>query len=150
MPEPVASVLFVCSQNVCRSIAAEMVFRYLVGNGGLTVKIDSAGTHASPGCLPDPKLCAAAALRGYDLSGLRSRPLGDDDCTRFDLILAADRDNQLFVQALDTRVRVGLLMEYSRAFDRKEVLFPQGERGYDAMLDCIEDACLGLYTRLAR
>ncbi len=139
------SVLFVCSQNICRSIAAEAVFRYLSENAGLAMRVASAGTHALPGCLPDPKMCATAALRGYDLSGLRSCPF--TAAARFDLILAADKDNLLCVRAQGARA--GLLMEYSRAFDAEEVLFTDGGRGYDTVLDFVEDACLGLLKSLS-
>ncbi len=151
MPDDIQSVLFVCSQNSCRSIAAEAVFRYLAQNTGLKLEIDSAGTHATPGCLPDQQMCAAAALRGYDLSGLRSRPFSDDDCSQFDLILAADEDPLAFVRArlpVESGVRTGLLMSYASAFDEKELLLPQEGRGCDGVLDRVEDTCLGLIKRL--
>ncbi len=146
---PVRSVLFVCAQNVCRSVAAEAVFRYLTENAGLEVEADSAGTYAALGRPPDPALCAAARLRGYDLSGLRSRPFTADDRKRFDLILAADRDGLQFVRTTAGAGRTGLLTDYSSAFDAEEVTFPEGARGYDRMLDQVEDACLGLFKDLS-
>lgn len=153
MPEaasysPIHSVLFVCTQNVCRSVAAEAVFRYLAESTGLEVEVDSSGTHAAPGRLPDPALCVAAALRGYDLSGLRSRPFTADDRRRFDLILAVDRACLQFVRTAAGAGRTGLLTDYSSAFAAGEVTFPEGARGYDGMLAQVEDACLGLLKSL--
>ena len=152
MLESMPSVLFVCRQNVCRSIAAEAVFRYLVKNTGIKVKIDSAGTHALPGCSPDSKMSLIAALRGYDLSNFCSRTFITSDLSQFNLILTASKDNLSFIRSqmsADTRATVGLLMDYSHAFNAQEILF-SNERGYDEMLDCIEDACLGLYHHLLR
>ena len=157
MPEsPAKSVLFVCSQNRCRSIAAETVFRYIVESTELKVEVDSAGVHASSGSPPYPELCAAAELRGYDPRGLRSRPVEADDFTRFDLILAADKGQLHALREMRARApteagaRIGLLLEYSRAFDAEEVLFPSDSKGYGEMLDLIEDACLGLYKTLVK
>ena len=147
MPDSVDSVLFVCMQNVCRSIAAEAVFRYLAENTALAVEIDSAGVHALPGHLPDPKMCVVAARRGYNLSKLRSRPFTSADA-RFDLILAVDRNSLSSVKAQAPDARSSLLMPYSRAFIHREVLFSDERRGYESMLDCIEDACLGVLRTL--
>ena len=149
MPEPAGSVLFVCSRNVCRSIAAEAVFGYLVKSTGLAVEVDSAGTHAVPGCPPDPEMCAAARRRGYSMSGMRSRLLLPGDCGRFNFILAADRGVLESIRARDAGVSVCLLMGYSRVFDVEEVPFPRAGGEYDVVLDYIEDACLGLLKALS-
>ena len=151
MLESGQSVLFVCRENICRSIAAEGVFRYLVASTGVRVAGDSAGVQALPGRSPDPKLCSVAALRGYDFSQLRSRVFRVGDFAGFDLILAASRDNLSRVRALapaGTPARVELLMDYSEMFSVREVPFPDSQREYALMLDCVEDACLGLYHHL--
>jgi len=50
------SVLFVCLGNICRSPAAEGVFRKRAAEAGLDVAIDSAGTGGwHEGALPDPR-----------------------------------------------------------------------------------------------
>ena len=152
MRDPTRSVLFVCQENICRSIAAEGVFRYLTENTGLEIVGDSAGVQATPERLPDPRLCSVAALRGYDFSRLRSRAFRVGDFTDSSLILAVSRDILSQLQALapaDTAVRTELLMDYSEAFPARDVPFPEGRREYATMLDRIEDACLGLYRRLA-
>ena len=88
-------VLFVCLGNICRSPTAEGVFRQYVEQAGLSDKItiDSAGTADwHTGKKPDPRTKAAAAKRGYDLSGLRGRRTAED-FAKFDLILAMDKSN---------------------------------------------------------
>src|SRR5262245_24007892 len=87
-------VLFVCTGNICRSPTAEAVFRKLVADAGMleTIAADSAGTHGYHiGEPPDPRARDAAAVRGYDLSGLRARKFERADFERFDLIVAMDR-----------------------------------------------------------
>ena len=70
------SVLFVCLGNICRSSAAEEVFRQLVAQRGLSevFHIDSAGLiDYHEGELSDPRMRSHAARRGYRLTH-RSRP----------------------------------------------------------------------------
>ncbi len=87
-------VLFVCLGNICRSPAAEGVFRKRAVEAGLHVSIDSAGTGGwHEGSLPDPRMMKAAAARGYDLSPIRARKLDDGDGYSFDHILAMDASN---------------------------------------------------------
>ena len=56
-------ILFVCLGNICRSPAAEAIFRHFVQQAGLTERIeaDSAGTYGGhAGDLPDPRMRVAA------------------------------------------------------------------------------------------
>src|SRR6266571_1342894 len=96
-------VLFCCTGNICRSPTAEAIFRKLAADAGLgdAILADSAGTHAyHVGEPPDPRACAAASKRGYDLSGLRARKVERSDFQRFDLILAMDRDHHSILSRL--------------------------------------------------
>ena len=89
-------VLMVCMGNLCRSPMAEAVLRAKLLQAGLApaVVVDSAGTHGfQKGSLPDPRAVSQATSRGYSMQGLKSRPLVSDDFSRFDLVLAMDRDN---------------------------------------------------------
>lgn len=81
-----ASVLFVCLGNICRSPTAEAVFRVRAKAAGLDVKIDSAGTGAwHVGAEPDERAQAAGLARGYDLTPIRARQVDAADYERFDL-----------------------------------------------------------------
>ncbi|MQM16816.1 hypothetical protein Taro_049780 [Colocasia esculenta] len=90
------AVLFVCLGNICRSPAAEGVFRSLVSKKGLDAhfKIDSAGTIGyHEGDPADPRMRGASKRRGIEITSI-SRPLRPSDFRDFDLILAMDLQNK--------------------------------------------------------
>ena len=85
-------ILFVCLGNICRSPAAEGVFKHMLRRRGITgcFEVDSAGTYSGhAGELPDPRMRSHAARRGYLLEH-RSRPVRPDDFEKFDLLLGMD------------------------------------------------------------
>ena len=88
-------ILFVCLGNICRSPAAEEIFRTQVARQALSdsIEADSAGTYSGhAGNLPDPRMRRAAARRGYELTH-RARPLREADFERFDRIVVMDDNN---------------------------------------------------------
>lgn len=149
-------VLFVCLGNICRSPTAEGVFRDLVQREAtdLTIHIDSAGTHAyHVGHPPDSRAVEAAARRGIDLTSLRGRTALASDIEEFDYVLAMDRDNfshLVAIAAPEHREKVSLFMEF--AADRPEQDVPDpyygGDRGFDQVLDMIEEAAEGLLANI--
>ena len=151
-------VLFVCMGNICRSPTAEGVFREFVQRHApeLDLEIDSAGTHDyHVGEPPDPRALKAASSRGLDLSALRARQVEDDDFERFDLILAMDRVN--YEALLDRspaqyRSRIRLLLEFADDAGRDEVPDPYygGAKGFEEVLDLLEDAAAGLLAEVRR
>ncbi|CAM2959415.1 low molecular weight protein-tyrosine-phosphatase [Helicobacter burdigaliensis] len=90
----VASILFVCLGNICRSPLAEGIAKDLASKKGLNLKIDSAGTS---GWHIDEPPCANSILiakqRGIDISHLRGRKLNSYTDLKFDLVVAMDRQN---------------------------------------------------------
>ena len=109
----VASLLFVCAGNICRSPMAEAMFRHLAISRPVLEKLDvgSAGTVALNGNLP----CADAVdvMRqqfGLEIVTHRARPL-----TRrldADLVLTMDRDTERDATAMKLRARVEMLGDY--------------------------------------
>ena len=88
-------ILFVCLGNICRSSSAEGVMKHLIEQAGREDEfvIDSAGILSyHQGELPDSRMCAHAARRGYNLTH-RSRPVRTDDFYNFDLIIGMDDRN---------------------------------------------------------
>ena len=150
------SVVFVCMGNICRSPTAEAVFRHYVENAGLSeqILIDSAGTHDYHiGDKPDSRAQRAAQQRGYDMSKLRGRQVGEGDFRRFDYVLAMDRANLAILQRItppDSHTRVRLFLQYARHHSEREVPDPYygGEDGFERVLDMVEDAAQGLLEEI--
>ena len=149
-PRPFTTVLFVCMGNICRSPAAEGVFRHMVAAAGRDAEfhIDSAGTHGyHVGHAPDARMSEAAAARGYSLDS-QARRLAQDDFERFDLIVVMDEENFQNVAALDTGAgaRVVRMVDFCEAVQAHEVPDPYygGAAGFERVLDILEDACASL------
>ena len=90
-----ASILFVCLGNICRSPMAEGVFRKILEreHASEQFNIDSSGLIAvHRGELPDSRMRDFAAKRGYALTH-RSRPFIRADFDRFDMIIGMDDQN---------------------------------------------------------
>lgn len=154
------SVLFVCLGNICRSPAAEGVFRDIVKKRdlGSRFSIDSAGTiNYHEGNLADPRMRAASKRRGIEITSI-SRPIRPADFREFDLILAMDKKNkddileafnkwklkETFPAGAHTKVR--LMCSYCKKHDETEVPDPYygGPQGFEKVLDLLEDACESL------
>lgn len=152
------SVLFVCMGNICRSPTAEGVFRAQALAAGIepTLLIDSAGTHAyHVGAEPDARSQLYAEKRGYDLSRQRARQVNSSDFVQFDYLLAMDKDNLALLHAAcppEHRHKLALFMHYASHSGAQEVPDPYhgGARGFDVVLDYIEDASHGLIEVLRK
>ena len=118
-------ILFVCLGNICRSSSAEGVMKHLIEEAGRADEflIDSAGILSyHQGELPDSRMRAHAARRGYNLTHL-SRPVRTEDFYNFDLIIGMDDRN------ID---------------DHVPDPYYGGSEGFEYVLDILEDACAGL------
>lgn len=153
-------VLFVCLGNICRSPAAEGVFRDLVTKRGLDSKfnIDSAGTiNYHEGDQADARMRAASKSRGIEINSI-SRPIKPSDFSDFDIILAMDRQNREDILGAlerwrhknplpsDADKKVRLMCSYCKKHGEKEVPDPYygGHQGFIKVLDILEDACESL------
>ncbi|HEX9734024.1 MAG TPA: low molecular weight protein-tyrosine-phosphatase [Thermoanaerobaculia bacterium] len=148
------SVVFVCMGNICRSPAAEGVLKALAAERGVAegLRVDSAGTisyHA--GKPPDPRMREAAARRGYRLDG-RSRLFQAEDAERFDLVVAMDRENLADLEEICGRrpANARLLSDFLPAGSPTDVPDPYygGARGFDVVLDLMEQACPRILDQL--
>jgi len=149
-------VLFVCMGNLCRSPTAEAVFRRQTELAGLwpAVQCASAGTHEfHVGSLPDGRARAAALQRGYDMSRQRGRHVSDEDFRRYDMILAMDSQNMELLRKRcppDHAEKLSMLMTFARRHAVAEVPDPYygNARGFELVLDMIEDACSALLDHI--
>jgi protein-tyrosine phosphatase len=151
-------VLFVCMGNICRSPAAEIVFRKLVQDAGLvgTIEIDSAGTIGyHTGNPPDSRMSSTLESRGYEIAG-QSRQIKRRDLEHFDLILVADDDNLHDVLRLDPehlhRQKIKLLTDFCVENSATFVPDPYygGSSGFEKVADLVEDACNGLIDHIRK
>lgn len=151
-------VLFVCTANICRSPMAEGVFRTLAQRAGLEAafRIASAGTtgiHA--GEAPTPAAVAAAARRGYDISGQRSRAVSKEDIATADYVLAMDRSHMADLRWLAPRDKAECLQMFTKFGPMPGILDVQDPYGgtqqdYERALDLIEAGCKGLLAALTQ
>ncbi len=145
-------VLFVCMGNICRSPAAEIVFRKMVIDAGREgdFEIDSAGTIGfHKGNPPDPRMAAHLAKRGYPVQG-RARQLVASDLRDFDLILTMDEDNLADALALDPsrkfHHKVKPFVDFLRENEAPRIPDPYygGDSGFAHVIDLLEDGCSNL------
>lgn len=152
----VASVLFVCLGNICRSPLAEAAFRAEAERLGVEVEVDSAGTgdwHL--GFPPDHRAQAVALRNGIDISHYRARQVGPADFARFDYIVALDESNLANLRALqpsDGRAVISLLLDHVPGREGAAVADPYygDEAGFDVTWSDVMAGARGLIERLLR
>jgi len=155
-PSKAIKVLFVCMGNICRSPTAHAVFQKFVDDIGLNevIEIDSAGTYGYHiGKKPDSRATSAAANRGYDLSVLRARKIEQSDFEKFDYLLAMDSENYEDLESKCDRQykhKIKLFLEFAPHVEVQEVPDPYygGLKGFEAVLDLVEDASKGLLKHI--
>jgi protein-tyrosine phosphatase len=153
-------LLFVCMGNICRSPTAEGTMRHVLLEAGLDsqVEVESAGTGAwHVGDSADPRARAAARRRGIELHSI-ARQVTREDLDSFDLVLAADAENQRDLLRLAgedpvRRAKVRRLREFDQASVKTGDLdvpdpYYGGADGFDDVLDIVDAACRGLLAEI--
>lgn len=148
----VKSILFICMGNICRSPSAEAVFRQKAQ--ALSLTIDSAGvigSHARE--KPDHRAQKAGIARGYSFDKIKARKVTVQDFEKFDLILAMDQQNikdLIKIAPSNLQYKIQLFLDYAENFNEQEVPDPYygGAKGFQFVLDLVEDASDGLIKRL--
>ena len=146
----VKKILFVCLGNICRSPAAEGIFKQKIKDRDLEnlFVVDSAGTGGwHVGNLADRRMREAALSRGIELTS-RSRKIDDNDLYEFDHILVMDKDNLNAVKSLikdhtyPINSKIKLILSYSKKSQLDEVPDPYygGQNGFERVLDLLDDA----------
>ena len=151
-------ILFVCLGNICRSPAAEGVFKQKLKDRDLEklFVVDSAGTGGwHVGNLADPRMRETALSRGIELTS-RSRKIEESDLYEFDHILVMDNDNLDAVKSLikvhknPINSKIKLILSYSKNSQLDEVPDPYygGQNGFDKVIDLLDGAIDGLIDSL--
>lgn len=150
-------ICLVCLGNICRSPMAEAVLREAIGEAGLDVVVDSAGTGGWH--VGQPMYARARdqlGRRGYDGTAHRARRLDPDWLETRDLILAMDSSNLADLRLLADpgdldRIRLftaagglgdgdvpdpygGSASDFARVLDRLEAAAPRIVAGLAAVL----------------
>lgn len=148
-------VLFVCLGNICRSPAAEGVFETMVSKAGLQdkIKVDSAGTGGwHVGEMADSRMRSAAKRRGFVLKSI-GRQLTLADFKYFNYIIAMDNNNYegcRSVQPLQGTAQLYQMRDYIHSKKITGIPDPYygGEKGFEEVLDLLEEGCLNLLRRI--
>jgi len=143
-------ILFVCMGNICRSPAAENVFRHFVKAEGVEdqFEIDSAGTvNFHTGNPPDSRMTEAAKRRGIPMTGT-ARQVKSADFMEFDWILTMDDDNYLDLLEIRSTLphptaKLVKFCDFCENFDEDSVPDPYygGADGFELVLNMLEDGC---------
>ncbi len=152
-------VCFVCLGNIFGPGACTHNIRPLVAEHGLQDKIvvDSAGTASyHVGEKADKRSRQAAASHQVDLTS-RARQFVSEDFSRFDYILAMDRNNRRDILSLaendDERRRVYLFRDFDEtSAPQSDVPDPYygGEAGFENVFQICRRGCEGLLEHIRR
>tara|TARA_Y100000589_G_scaffold331109_1_gene383306 strand:- start:690 stop:1175 length:486 start_codon:yes stop_codon:yes gene_type:complete len=154
------SVLFVCLGNICRSPAAEALFRKKIKEEGLEDRflVDSAGTGSwHVGKKADARMRSAAKDRNIDITS-KARQINKTDFQKFNYILTMDDSNYKNVTSLKNREKysdkciVIKIQEFANTFHEREVPDPYfgGDEGFDNVLDILTDSINGFLDHILK
>tara|TARA_Y100001978_G_scaffold202538_1_gene224038 strand:- start:607 stop:1092 length:486 start_codon:yes stop_codon:yes gene_type:complete len=154
------SVLFVCLGNICRSPAAEALFRKKIKEEGLEDRflVDSAGTGSwHVGKKADARMRSAAKDRNIDITS-KARQINKSDFQKFNYILTMDDSNYKNVTSLKNREKysdkciVIKIQEFANTFHEREVPDPYfgGDEGFDNVLDILTDSINGFLDHILK
>ncbi len=160
-PKPTSGqvkVIFVCLGNICRSPAAEGIFKKMVEDCGLQddIFVDSAGTsgwHIDN--LPDERMRHHGQLRGYNFNS-RARKFIAEDFKNFDYIIVMDDSNYKNASALaendEDLKKMFKMTDFSTPskFDYDHVPDPYygDAKGFELVMDLLEDAAENLLDEI--
>ena len=149
-------ILFVCMGNICRSPCAEGIMQFLIKQQGLEdeIECDSAGTiDYHQGHSADPRMREYAGLRGYELNSI-ARKFILQDFEKFDWIITMDENNYSQIRLLDPNNsfthKIRRMTDFCETTKISSVPDPYygGNRGFETVIDILEDACGGFLKYL--
>ena len=150
-------VLFVCMGNICRSPAAEGIFRKFAENANLgkQITVDSAGTiDYHSGELPNARMRKHALTRGYDLDSRARQFNPKKDFIDFDYIITMDNDNYSNITNLDHKNqysnKILKMADFISDKNVREVPDPYygGSEGFEFVINILEDGSKNLLTKI--
>lgn len=157
MKETEMRVLFVCLGNICRSPAADGVFRGMAQAAGVDVEVDSAGIGSwHVGQLPDRRMRECGRRHGYTFDH-RARQVTPGDFGNFDLVVGMDVQNIADLRDLAPdeagEAKIRLMADYlTRHPGRRSIPDPYygEEEDFEMAVELIEDAAREMVRRIAK
>ncbi len=152
-------ILFICYGNICRSPSAEAVMKKLVKNENLDNKIfcDSAGINGyHEGQNADSRMRQHATKRGLNLTSISRQINPKVDFEKFDYIIGMDHENMNDLNHLDVggkyKSKILKMTDFCTKINARDVPDPYygGGKGFEIVLDILEDACEGLLENLKK
>ena len=147
-------ILFVCHGNICRSVSAEYIMKYLIedkASGDVDIFIDSAATSLEEiGNQIYPPMRKTLESHKIPIGTHRARRVGKSEYEDFDLIIAMDEENMYNLNRLfdgDPLGKVHYLMEYT---DTPDAIIedPWYTRRFENVYKSIREGCSGLLDRI--
>lgn len=150
-------ILFVCTENLCRSPMAEGLLMHYFREMGLDADFDvasSGSTASQPGRRPDPRAQKVAGQAGIDISRMRARRFSDREFERSDMIVAMDENNMRELERTCPPVfrdKLSLLLDYHPDGDLREVPDPYygSAEGFQEVFEIIDTAVYGLVSHIS-
>ena len=147
-------VLFVCHGNICRSPAAEYIFKSMVKKNYLDdqIEVDSAATSMEEiGNPVYPPMLSVLNDHGINPSGHKARLVKKSDYDDFDFIIgmdSANRKNLLRLFGGDPDGKIALMMDSTD--DPHDVSDPWYTRDFETAYNEIEEGCEHLFKYLKK
>ena len=147
-------IIFVCHGNICRSVSAEYIMKYLIKNrvpSNVEIFIDSAATSleeiGNQIYLPMRKTLESHKI---PIGNHRARRIEKSEYEDYDLIIAMDEENMYNLNRLfdgDPQGKVHYLMEYAGTPDAI-IEDPWYTRRFENVYKSILEGCNGLLDRI--
>ncbi|KAF1005726.1 MAG: Low molecular weight protein-tyrosine-phosphatase YfkJ [Luteibacter sp.] len=152
---PHASVLFVCTGNICRSPTAHALLVHKAAAAGLIVDVDSAAvTDSEVGNPPDARSLAELRRRGIPMPAHRARRVTAEDFARFDLVVGMTTAHVATLRRMAPEAvqKIGLMMVHSADHGAIDVPDPWYGKQADfiEVFDMLDVAVDGLLASLRR
>ncbi len=140
------NVLFVSSEDICRSPVAKLLFKELVKKYNMTDRffVDSAGiSNKSSGKPADNRVIKMASKRGLNLTNHLAKQITQEDFLHFDHIIAFDTQTYTDIMKIiteDHQYKVTTILSYNHTANFKEIVNPffGNEQDFELMFNLLE------------